>query len=297
MGNHIQNCNCCKTADCTPLFKSYVYTLVRCNSCNLHFVDPMPDESSRMKDVHEGRFGDDQKVIAADGQYEAEQTMEVIFQGYLDRIQRYVPDGHLLDVGCGAGFFMVLAQRAGFHTTGIELTADRLAKSRATTGSVIHDKPVEQLDLPEGSFDAITLVNVFSHLADPLRTLTTLSKLLRPGGVLLVVTGEISGAPVRPEHLPEWTLGDELFFLGEGTMARYAEAMGLEVASVDKRWLPDALYSRERFRVMGRSPIRNAAKRFFLVAPGALPLLHWAMSKRQADNPIHSAVFVLRRPA
>ena len=292
----VQSCNCCGVSDYSPLFTCYIFTLVRCNNCGLHFVDPMPDEARRLEEVKEGRYGDGQRVIDAAGQLRAEQALSPLFRAYLDRVRGIVPSGRLLDVGCGAGTLMRVAMESGFVVEGIELTADRLAKARETTGAVVYDKPVEALGLAESSYDVITLVNVFSHLADPRRTLLEIARLLRPGGVVMLATGEISGVPVRREHLPEWTLGDELFFLGDGTIDKFAEQLGLEVASADRRWLPDALYSRERFRVMGRSARRNAVKRAFLVVPGALPTLHWAMSRRQADNPIHSAVFVLRKP-
>lgn len=292
----MQVCNCCGVSDFVPLFAHHVYTLTRCNNCNLHCVNPMPNHEERLKQVHAGRFGDGQRVIDAMGQLRAEQALMPLFASYVGRVRGFVPSGRLLDVGCGAGTLMRVAKQAGFLTEGIELTADRQAKAQEVTGDTVYDKPVEELGLTDASFDAITLVNVFSHLADPRRTLSALSRLLRPGGVMLIATGEIAGLPVRKEHLPEWTLGDELFFLGDGTLHKFAELLQLEVASADRTWLPDALYSRERFRVMGRSFRRNAVKRALLIVPGALPALHWAMVRRQADNPIHNAVFVLRKP-
>lgn len=290
-------CNCCGAATQRRLFKSHIYTLLQCSTCNLHFVDPMPDSAARMEDVHSGRYGDDLQVLGADGQYSAEQAREPILSGYIELAKKYRSEGRMLDVGCGAGYLMVLAQRAGYKTDGVELTADRHAKAVSTTGSMIYDQPIEDLDLPAETYDVITMINVFSHLANPLRTLKRVAQLLRPGGVIILATGEITGAPVRHEHLPEWTLGDELFFLGENTIDRFAESMGVDVAGAHRTWLPDALYSRDQFKIMGRSAKRNAIKRAFLATPGAITLLHYVMTRRQADNPIHNAVFVLRKPA
>lgn len=287
-------CNCCGANERAELFQSYIYTLVRCTTCNLHYVDPMPNAEERLADVSAGQYGDGQRVMDAGQQLAAERRMERRLQQYIDLARRWSPAGRFLDVGCGAGFLMTLAQRAGYVTEGIELTADRYTVALQTTGSVIHDQPVEELVLDSDAYDVITLINVFSHLADPGRTLAELGRILRPGGVLLVATGEITGE-VRKEHLPEWTLGDELFFLGLGTFDRYAEKSGMEVVETHKVWLPDFIYTRDRFKVKGRSPLRNATKFGFLAVPGALPALRYAMKRRQADNPIYSAIYVLQR--
>lgn len=287
-------CDCCGASERVELFQSYIYKLGRCKSCNLHYVDPMPNADERMADVNAGRYGEGLHVINATQQLAAEQLMAPRLQRYIDLAKSWTPAGRFLDVGCGAGFLMTLAQRAGYVTEGIELTADRCMMASQTTGSIIHDRPVEDLDLESEAYDVITLINVFSHLAAPSRTLAELRRLLRPGGIVLVATGEITGE-VRKEHLPEWTLGDELFFLGVGTLERYAEKAGLEVVETKKVWLPESIYTRERFKVKGRSSLRNAIKFGFVVVPGALPALRYVMKRRQADNPIYSGVYVLRR--
>ncbi len=286
-------CNCCGASKRAELFQSHIYTLGRCTACNLHYVDPMPDGDERLADVKAGQYGDGQKVMDAKQQLAAEHMMEPRLRQYIDLARRWSPTGRFLDVGCGAGFLMTLAQRAGYVTEGIELTADRHAMASYTTGSVIHDQAVEDIALDSGAYDVITLINVFSHLADPGRTLAELGRILRPGGALIVATGEIAGR-VKKAHLPEWTLGDELFFLGVGTLDRYAGARGMEVVESHKVWLPDSIYTRDRFEVKGRSHLRNAMKLGFVTVPGALPALRYAMKRRQADNPIYSAVYVLK---
>lgn len=289
-------CDCCEASDRAELFQSHIYTLVRCTTCNLHYVDPMPNSAARLADVKAGRFGAGQQVMSAEQQLAAEKTMESRLEQYIGLARNWAPTGRFLDVGCGAGFLMSLAQRAGYETEGIELTADRHAMASKVTGSVIHDQPVEDLRLSADAYDVITLINVFSHLSEPSRTLSELARILRPGGILVLATGEIRGE-VRKEHLPEWTLGDELFFLGEGTLERYAKLLPMDIVESRRVWLPESIYTRARFRVKGRSHLRNALKLGFIVVPGALPVLRFAMKHRQADNPIFSSVHVLRKPS
>lgn len=87
-----------------------------------------------------------------------------------------------------------------------------------------------------------------------------------------------------------------MFHLGAGTIDRYADGVGMEVVETRRTWLSDAIYARERFRVRGRSRIRNGIKSAMLM-PGVLAAALWVIRRRQADNPIHSAVYVLRKPS
>jgi ubiquinone/menaquinone biosynthesis C-methylase UbiE len=286
-------CNACGGHDRDDLFTVNGFTLGRCTTCNLHYVDPMPDHDERMADQAAGEYGDGKQVLDADKQLASERTRTAQFQRYLDLVDKWTKPGKLLDVGCGAGHLLTLADQAGYHPEGIELTTERVVVA-GRTGATIHVQPVEELSLPADRYAAITMLDVFSHLADPKATFVELGRLLQSGGVLVVATGEIDGH-VRIGHLPEWTLGEELFFLGAGTINRFADAAALEVVDTQRTWLPEAIYTRERFRIRGRSRARNAVKTAML-APGLLPAARWVMKRRHADNPIHSAVYVLRKP-
>lgn len=288
-------CNCCGGSERDERFEVNGYRLGRCTTCNLHYIDPMPERETRLADVHAGRYGGERQVLDARRQLASEQTQEARFRSYLDLAERHAShrDGRFLDVGCGAGTLMTMAAARGWTPEGIELTADRLTLARSG-GATVHDRPIESIGFPDDTFAVVSLSNVFSHLADPAGTITEIARVLEPGGVLVMATGEIDG-PVEKHHLPEWTLGDEMFYLGTGTAGRYAGAAGLELIDTLKTWLPDAIYTRERLKVRGRSRARNAVKSAMLV-PGVLPVLRWAMRRRQADNPIWSAIFVLRKP-
>jgi SAM-dependent methyltransferase len=97
-------------------------------------------------------------------------------------IQRYKKEGSLLDVGCGAGEFLEVAQEAGFLPAGIEpsQTACRIARQK---NNVIRGE-LKDIDLKENSFDVVTLWSVLEHVLDPFAFLNKIHFSLRAEGIL-----------------------------------------------------------------------------------------------------------------
>lgn len=90
--------------------------------------------------------------------------------------------GSLLDIGAGTGEFLLAAQRASWKVTGIE--PNPLAQSKALNKALTLHKSFD--DIPNLTFDVITLWHVLEHLPNLTTQLQTISRLLKPNGVLVV---------------------------------------------------------------------------------------------------------------
>jgi 2-polyprenyl-3-methyl-5-hydroxy-6-metoxy-1,4-benzoquinol methylase len=96
---------------------------------------------------------------------------------------RSTSTARLLDVGCGNGSFLALAAKAGWTCFGCD--PDTSARRTAGgSGATIRAGSAEVWNDAAGSFDAITMHHVLEHVPDPVQTLRTLHRLLRPGGFL-----------------------------------------------------------------------------------------------------------------
>jgi 2-polyprenyl-3-methyl-5-hydroxy-6-metoxy-1,4-benzoquinol methylase len=108
-----------------------------------------------------------------------------------DREYRSLPacpeQGRLLDIGCGNGAFLELAQSCGWQAVGLEPDALAVQQARSRGLEVLHGS-LDQLDGQLQGFDQITLSHVIEHLHDPAKVLKRCLELLKPGGRLWIET-------------------------------------------------------------------------------------------------------------
>jgi 2-polyprenyl-3-methyl-5-hydroxy-6-metoxy-1,4-benzoquinol methylase len=103
------------------------------------------------------------------------------------RISEVCPQrGRLLDVGAGVGIFMESAASLGWSVEGVEPSPIAARAARARTGAILHEGLFQQVDLPQGSYDAVTFFDALRTVPDPLAFLRRAREVLKPGGVLLV---------------------------------------------------------------------------------------------------------------
>jgi SAM-dependent methyltransferase len=172
------------------------------------------------------------------------------FQLLCNLVQRLAPPGKWLDIGCGTGVLIAAAVEFGVEIEGIEPMSGRRKLAEKLTGAIIHGRQLELMDFAPGSFAAVTLTDVFSHLSSPADTLSHIHHILQPGGILLLYTSEI-GPGVAKRHNHSWNLGDHRYYLGDHTIERYAQKTGFEVIYREKKWAPDVLYSRHTLLTKG----------------------------------------------
>jgi 2-polyprenyl-3-methyl-5-hydroxy-6-metoxy-1,4-benzoquinol methylase len=94
----------------------------------------------------------------------------------------------LLDVGCSRGQFIEAAGRLGFHAEGVE-PAPQIAAAARAQGLAVHTGLLENQRIPDASFAAVTLFEVIEHLGEPAPLLRECWRILEPGGLLVLSTG------------------------------------------------------------------------------------------------------------
>ena len=116
----------------------------------------------------------------------------------METLRRYAPEfkvegASVLDVGCGdAGAIIAFAEK-GAKCAGIEtfdLSLER-GKIRAEDHSVAIDLQkgiAEAIPFPDSSFDLVMLDNVLEHVGDRAKSLQEVRRVLKPGGLLYLVT-------------------------------------------------------------------------------------------------------------
>jgi len=162
---------------------------------------------------------------------------------FLDQIAKLLgqPPGEirLLDVGCSSGAFLHAAVKLGFRAEGVE-PAPKAAATAQAAGLKVHRGLLQEAGYADGQFDAITLFEVIEHLQQPQELLRECRRILRPGGILLVGTGNtgswsMAALGARWEYLHIARHGGHVSFFNPGSIASLAQRSGFSVAAVRTR--------------------------------------------------------------
>ena len=145
----------------------------------------------------------------------------------------------LLDVGCSSGAFLHAAVKLGFRAEGVE-PAPKAAATAQAAGLKVHQGLLQEAGYADGQFDAITLFEVIEHLQHPQELLKECRRILRPGGILLVGTGNagswsMAAMGARWEYLHIAKHGGHVSFFNLGSLASLAQHSGFSVAAVRTR--------------------------------------------------------------
>jgi len=158
---------------------------------------------------------------------------------FVGRIQ---PDERVLDIGCGHGAVAYdVAEKAGAHVIGIDLSPDNIALARQRhahlrveyrVGDALHD-------LPDGPFDVVILSNVLEHLSERPAFLRRVQETAQPSRFLIRVPlfERDWRVPLKKELGVEWQLDDT--HKTEYTLESFAEEMaaaGLKITHQEVRW-------------------------------------------------------------
>ena len=143
------------------------------------------------------------------------------------------PRPTLLDIGCGTGEFLATMKQAGWSVQGVEPYEP--AKNSAIKNFQI---PVTDLagqsSLPDHAYDVITLWHVLEHAHDLHRSMAEISRLLKPGGLVLIGVPNCDSwdAKFYGAHWAAYDTPRHLFHFNPATMRRLATRHNFEVASI-----------------------------------------------------------------
>ena len=108
------------------------------------------------------------------------------------------PEARVLDVGCGSGVFASRMAELGAQVTAADSNSaavDYGTRTFARPGLEFRLGLVDELEFPDSAFDAAVCLEVVEHIypAQVEKLLSDLSRILRPGGQLLLTTPNYRG--------------------------------------------------------------------------------------------------------
>jgi len=170
---------------------------VKCRNCHFIYVNPI-EEVNRINGDYSKMGNTDAAIIRGSRLRAAESQLGLI--------RRHKSGKTLLDIGCGEGFFLSNAAKAGYTTKGIEISRDAAEYAGREFGLDVEAKPFEELRLPENHFDVVTLWQVLEHVPYPLMVLKEVHRILKPDGLLATSTPNIDSILARVFRRKWWNL-------------------------------------------------------------------------------------------
>lgn len=103
----------------------------------------------------------------------------------IDFLRRFGTDRDVLEVGCGTGLLLERIARFARSAKGIDLSDGMLEKARARGLDVARGSATD-LPFADASFDVACSFKVLPHVRDIDRALTEMSRVVRPGGTVVI---------------------------------------------------------------------------------------------------------------
>jgi 2-polyprenyl-3-methyl-5-hydroxy-6-metoxy-1,4-benzoquinol methylase len=247
----VQKCNLCGHKSFSHLFDSCdrfygikgQFKLYKCLNCGIVFIYPQPS------DVELAKYYPKNYYSYSPGKTRA---------GLIGKIVRYLKDpfrifyillyvkvfhfdkglspiagGNILDVGCGAGDFLVKFKQKGMNCYGVEIdsTAAETAKAR---GLNITIGQLENGKFSDDYFDIIVVHHVLEHLRDPQAVIQKIKRLLKPSGLLVVAVPNIESLCfwVFRKYWSQLDVPRHLYSFSKKTLSRYLEDEGFNITKI-----------------------------------------------------------------
>jgi SAM-dependent methyltransferase len=160
------------------------FNIVQCKNCGLIYINPRPVDIRAY-------YPPDSYAAHGGKRSKSHFSVAPLRSVGLRRRRRAVlarkRSGRLLDVGCGTGDFLnAMKQKSGWDTVGLEPSSAAATQARQIYGLDIQVGQLDEVEIPEASFDVITLWHVLEHTPHPRQALIELGRILKPDGVLVL---------------------------------------------------------------------------------------------------------------
>lgn len=184
-----------------------IWDLSRCFDCTHIFANPCPT-SEYIQSLY--------KKIK-DPSYEEETAgRKKNFFPILWNTHEILPGrGNIFDVGAATGIFLNLAQKYGWNPDGIEASTWAVDRAREKYNLNIQKGTFESAELKKDHYQAVTMIDFIEHIPHPFKAVLKAQEILRPGGLLCLVTpnqhslaAKLSGRKwwhFRPAHIHYFT--------------------------------------------------------------------------------------------
>jgi SAM-dependent methyltransferase len=242
---NLSHCFICGSKSFRELFQKsspagFSFTLKKCRSCSLEFLDPLPDEDDIAKYYGQEYFSkrtdrgyDD--YFSSQLRREIERVIKLNLGdiGFFKYEKKLGPVKRSLDIGCAAGYFVNYLKERQWDSYGIDISAECVNFAKNTLKLNVERENYLKAQF-NAKFDLITLWATIEHLHHPDLIIEKALHDLKPGGCLYISTCR-TGFNFKIFQRAKWryyNFPEHIFYFSSTNMTRLLEEKGFTVKKI-----------------------------------------------------------------
>ena len=201
-------CTACRNSKSTIILRKESLSLQKCLECGTIFLGEYSDVY--VQELYD--YYDKYANLGKEDVFDPITTSRC--QELLSWFSRFGTGREVLDVGCGLGQFVEVANRSGWIAEGLERSKGAVNFARRQ-GLAVRELDFLSGEIEPNSFDLVTLFEVIEHVPNPAEFLHRAGEVVRPGGLVYLTTPNFASLDrfllgkdwkiIHPEHLTYFT--------------------------------------------------------------------------------------------
>lgn len=223
--------------------------LFKCNACHLQFRNPAPPKA-KLDELY-------RTASITHWQYEPDRRLD--WQEARTWITTHFSSGKILDIGCFDGaFHKYMGQN--WEAFGVEINESAREKASAQ-GVTLLGADLAEIEYLKDLYDVVVAFDVIEHVINPQKLLNQMAALTRPGGAVIVASGDTASNAFKMMKSNYWycTIPEHMAFVSKAWYLQAAQQADLTLSHTKT-------YSHERNRTIKlrvHESLSNVLYRFF----------------------------------
>jgi SAM-dependent methyltransferase len=221
------------------------FDVYECPNCNASFVDPLQSDGK----VYEYIYKQVKVIPGYERYYRYAELVrnvrnplwylcnsESVYWAVQEALITCFPrrqDVNILEIGSGLGYLTYSLNKAGYNTTGLDISEDAVRQAKERYGNYYQSGDLFVLSAnPQNTYDCIVMTELIEHVENPTAFIKAALSLLKKGGILIVTTPNKSAASqdtIWQSDFPPV----HLWFFAEKSITYMANKLGKKCEFVD----------------------------------------------------------------
>ncbi len=231
---HGEQCCFCGGDKFACLYHIQDHRIVRCTSCGLVRLYPMGSDVERASLYSERYYESASPTECGYGGYGSARDLYLrTARKRIRAIERHSKGGRLLDVGCGFGYFLEVAQGSFDECWGVDISG-HAAEAVRQKGICCHQGDLAAAQFADRYFDVVVMEDLLEHVSSCGALLSEVRRILRDDGLLAITTPNIRSwlATISRDRWVSFKIPEHVVYYSPATIGRVLATNGFHTTEI-----------------------------------------------------------------